>query len=79
MSVLDGWDPEDDPVREHLQFAPACPWAVQMGVERDVETGQQHADHPMSEKMLEARRATFGDEWPHEKKRGWSCKTQKVR
>lgn len=35
-------------------------------------------EDPMSEKMVEARRATFKDTWPHEGKRGWKCKVQKV-
>jgi hypothetical protein len=35
-------------------------------------------EDPMSERMVEARKTTFGDVWPHEKKRGWTCKIQKV-
>ena len=75
---LDGWEAEDDPVREHLQFSPECPWAIIVDVERCVDDGSTVEDHPMSEKMLEARRGTFADSWPHESKRGWTCKIQKV-
>lgn len=32
----------------------------------------------MSEDMLNARMMTFRTQWPHENKRGWTCKTQKV-
>lgn len=35
-------------------------------------------EDPSSEKMVEARRATFMSSWPHEGKRGWVCKTEKV-
>lgn len=35
-------------------------------------------EDPLSEHMIDARRATFRDWWPHEKKKGWKCKTQKV-
>ncbi|CAO1600647.1 hypothetical protein XANCAGTX0491_004331 [Xanthoria calcicola] len=32
----------------------------------------------MNEKLLDARRMTFGANWPHENKRGWICKTEKM-
>lgn len=35
-------------------------------------------EDPASERMVEARRATFMSSWPHEGKRGWVCKTEKV-
>jgi hypothetical protein len=28
--------------------------------------------------MIEARKATFADKWPHESKRGWKCKVKQV-
>ncbi len=28
--------------------------------------------------MIEARKATFSDKWPHETKKGWKCKTKQV-
>jgi len=33
----------------------------------------------MSEGMVEARKLTFGKWWPHEKKKGWGPKVDKVR
>ena len=36
-------------------------------------------DDPMSDMMVEARRATFKNAWPHEEKKGWKCKLEKVR
>ncbi|KAK0547000.1 hypothetical protein OC846_005029 [Tilletia horrida] len=33
---------------------------------------------PTSEAMIAARKATFGNEWPHDAKRGWSCTSAKV-
>lgn len=32
----------------------------------------------MSDVMADARKATFGDSWPHEHKKGWKCKTLKM-
>ena len=76
---LDGWEVDDDPIKEHLGFSPDCGWAIQVSLEQETEDGGHGGEDPMSEKMIEARKATFGDMWPHEKKRGWSCKVQKVR
>jgi len=35
-------------------------------------------NNPQEDKMMEARRETFADKWPHEGKKGWKCKVQKV-
>ena len=75
---LDGWDAEDSPIKEHLALSPDCGYALQLGIENDLRIGDEEESNPMSEKLLEARKATFGDMWPHEKKRGWQCKSQKV-
>ena len=75
---LDGWEVDDDPVREHLSFSPYCGWAIQAGLEQETANGGYGEENPRAEKMVEARKATFGDMWPHEKKRGWTCKVQKV-
>jgi hypothetical protein len=34
-------------------------------------------EDPMSETYANARKATF-EGWPHESKRGWKCKIEKV-
>ena len=75
---LDGWESNDNAVGEHLKHAPNCGWAISIATEIDVEDGSQSQENPMSERMLEARRMTFGSRWPHESKKGWKCKTQKV-
>lgn len=49
-----------------------------MAMEQNFEEGIIDDEDPMSAKLVEARKATFGDRWPHEGKRGWTCKTQKV-
>ena len=49
-----------------------------MHIERGIESGKPTEENPMSENMLTARTMTFGAHWPHEDKRGWICKTQKV-
>jgi len=75
---LDGWEEDDDPIEEHLKHSPSCGWAITASIERDIEGGDRNVENPMSEKILDARRMTFNSNWPHESKRGWLCKTQKV-
>lgn len=72
---MDGWEEDDDPVVEHLKHSPDCGWAINMGIEQQANDKLQD---PSCEEMLDARRMTFGVNWPHEHKRGWVCKTQKV-
>ena len=73
---LDGWEAGDDPLREHLTHASHCGWAVLAATE--VGYDEFAAVDPMETRMSEARLATFGDRWPHEGKKGWVCKTDKV-
>jgi hypothetical protein len=35
-------------------------------------------EDPTSTRIAEARNATFASLWPHDGKRGWVCKTEKV-
>ncbi|KAF2773259.1 BIR-domain-containing protein [Teratosphaeria nubilosa] len=76
---LDGWEPEDDPLREHLNHMKWCAWAISQSVKRASGQEEESRD-PMSDKMVKARRGTFdtGDGWPHESKRGWKCKTKQM-
>lgn len=76
---LDGWEADDDAVAEHLKHSPDCGWAINIGIEQQIEAGDLDLEDPMDEKLLSARKMTFGSNWPHENKRGWVCKTQKVR
>ena len=78
QSNLDGWELDDDAIEEHLKHAPNCGWAITVSVEQDIEYSRDGLENPMSEKMLNARQMTFGSNWPHENKRGWTCKTRKV-
>jgi hypothetical protein len=75
---LDGWEVDDNPIHEHLNFSPDCAWALNLRIEQDTENGVVPEEDPSSEQMVEARKATFGDNWPHDGKRGWTCKSQKV-
>ncbi len=75
---LDGWEEDDDAVVEHLKHSSDCGWAVTVAIEQDVENGSYSLEDPMSERVLNARRMTFGSNWPHEYKKGWICKTKKV-
>ncbi|EFQ98560.1 hypothetical protein MGYG_01587 [Nannizzia gypsea CBS 118893] len=73
---LDGWEEGDDPFTEHLHFSPECGWAIMMAITRKTSDPSQIED-PTSSKIADARRATFFS-WPHDGKRGWLCKTEKM-
>jgi hypothetical protein len=73
---LDGWDEDDDPLVEHLKHSPDCAWALVEAVETQIEEFSQ--EYPASKRLLDARKATFGNQWPHETKKGWKCKTKQV-
>jgi hypothetical protein len=74
---MGGWEEDDSPFEEHLRLSPNCGWAIVAGIETGL--GDYGMDDPLSSQMLEARKATFGDRWPHEGKKGWKCKTKQVR
>ncbi|KAI0549330.1 hypothetical protein F4679DRAFT_547572 [Xylaria curta] len=71
-----GWEEDDNPFVEHLRLSPHCGWAVVAGIETGL--GDYALDDPTSSEMIEARKATFGDRWPHDGKRGWKCKTKQL-
>lgn len=71
-----GWTSGDEPLAEHLKLSPDCGWAITSCIEAKV--GDIHMENPMSTRMVEARKATFGDLWPHEGKKGWKCKTKQL-
>ncbi|KAI9722108.1 MAG: hypothetical protein M1828_004922 [Chrysothrix sp. TS-e1954] len=75
---LDGWEEGDNPTSEHLRNVPGCGWAINMGIERRSQDEDREEMNPMDDEMIEARRATFQDSWPHEHRKGWKCKTQKM-
>ncbi|KAJ4858649.1 inhibitor of apoptosis domain-containing protein [Trichoderma breve] len=73
---LDGWEAGDDPIYEHVKHAPHCGWAIVAAIEVDI--GDYGREDPNDPEMIEARRATFADRWPHENKKGWKCKTKQL-
>ncbi|PGG95938.1 hypothetical protein AJ80_09889 [Polytolypa hystricis UAMH7299] len=75
--ALDGWEEDDDPVTEHLRHSSACGWAIMMDIKRRSSNPAEIED-PTSDKIVEARRATFASIWPHDGKRGWVCRTEKM-
>ncbi|KAI9847620.1 MAG: hypothetical protein M1837_002194 [Sclerophora amabilis] len=76
--ALDGWEAEDDPVAEHIHHSADCAWAILMSIEQRTDASKAEDEDPLSDRLMEARRATFADRWPHDGKRGWSCKTEKM-
>lgn len=74
--LLDGWEEDDDPLAEHLKHSSDCGWAIVASIER--QDGETSQEYPSSTRMIEARKATFADKWPHESKKGWKCKVKQV-
>jgi hypothetical protein len=72
-----GWERGDNPFIEHLTLSPDCGWAVVASIDAQNEVLCQ--ENPLSARMIEARKATFADRWPHEGKKGWKCKVKQVR
>ncbi|KAL9599222.1 MAG: hypothetical protein Q9219_004003 [cf. Caloplaca sp. 3 TL-2023] len=78
-SNLDGWEEDDSAVGEHINLASDCGWAAIVRIEQEVEEGNLEQADPMAQSLLDARKMTFGAIWPHDNKRGWLCKTQKLK
>ncbi|KAI9756440.1 MAG: hypothetical protein M4579_003862 [Chaenotheca gracillima] len=76
--ALDGWENDDNPSAEHIHHSPSCAWAILQGIEQRLEGSQWDEEDPLNERLTEARRSTFADQWPHDEKRGWTCKTEKM-
>ncbi|KAI5286346.1 hypothetical protein KEM54_006863, partial [Ascosphaera aggregata] len=74
--ALDGWEKEDDPLTEHLRLSQGCGWAIMMDIARKSSNSDSIED-PTTSRIKEARRATFRG-WPHDGKRGWACKGDKL-
>ncbi|GAQ10548.1 hypothetical protein ALT_7869 [Aspergillus lentulus] len=74
--ALDGWESEDNPITEHLKHSKDCGWAIMMDIEQHSSNPAEIED-PTSDRIAQARQATFGDQWPHDGKRGWVCQSEK--
>ena len=78
---MGGWEPNDDPLQEHLRGNESCAWAVLRDLTVRSKNGEEFGDDvedPKSEKMNGVREATFGKWWPHDDKKGWNPKSKKV-
>ncbi|KAJ5578404.1 uncharacterized protein N7459_007368 [Penicillium hispanicum] len=75
--ALDGWEEEDNPVTEHLKHSPDCGWAIIMDIQQR-SSNPTTIEDPTSERITQARLATFGAAWPHDGKRGWVCQSEKM-
>jgi hypothetical protein len=69
---------DDNPATEHLKHSQRCGWAINVCIEQRSEEQDRDEEYPLSEGLMDARRSTFADRWPHESKRGWTCKTEKA-
>lgn len=75
---LDGWEPDDDPIQEHVTHSSDCGWAILMSLGQDDTMDVSNMEDPTGQLYADARRATFSIGWPHESKRGWTCKMEKM-
>ncbi|KAL3468058.1 hypothetical protein BJX64DRAFT_83753 [Aspergillus heterothallicus] len=75
--ALDGWEEEDNPITEHLKHTKDCGWAIMMDIYRSSSNPAEIED-PTSDKIAQARLATFGESWPHDGKKGWLCQSEKM-
>lgn len=75
---VDGWEKGDDPLVEHLKHSPDCGWAIVATITQQAGNGELSQENPASARMIDARKATFADQWPHESKKGWKCKVKQV-
>jgi hypothetical protein len=72
--TLANWADGDDALDEHLSHAKGfCAFAEVRRARRG-----QWVFPPSASEMEAARLGTFGDWWPHKKKRGWGATPQKV-
>ena len=75
---LDGWETDDDPVQEHLAHAQGCEWAISLHAGAMAQQQPGYDVDPLNDEMTRTRKATFGDDWIHESKKGWKCKVSKM-
>jgi hypothetical protein len=75
--ALDNWEKDDSPLAEHLKHSPECGWAIVKNLGQD-DFDPATMEDPTATRLSEARRVTFMDRWPHEDKRGWLCKTERL-
>ncbi|KAF2099497.1 hypothetical protein NA57DRAFT_55462 [Rhizodiscina lignyota] len=75
---LDGWEPGDNPAFEHFTHSRDCGWAINVSIAQRNGDANRVDEDPMHDRLVQARKATFLGSWPHEHKKGWKCKTQKM-
>ncbi|KAH7135901.1 hypothetical protein B0J11DRAFT_174283 [Dendryphion nanum] len=75
---LDGWEESDVPAFEHLTHSPECGFAVNVCIRlRNGDPDRAEKD-PMSDELLNARKATFSDMWPLDTEAGFPTVEQMV-
>ncbi|KAB5589245.1 BIR domain-containing protein [Ceratobasidium theobromae] len=82
--TLGGWEPADDPFKEHAEHSPACSWALarcsiealRVSPESTDLVFPDEASLPSSATLEAARLATFGKFWPHDSVRSHSAKSK---
>ncbi|USP81417.1 hypothetical protein yc1106_08691 [Curvularia clavata] len=75
---LDGWEEADVPAYEHATHSPSCGFATIACIRLRAGDPGRTEDDPTSEKMVAARRSTFGDMWPLDAAAGYPSVDQMV-
>jgi hypothetical protein len=83
---LQDWEEDDDALNEHCRditkgprAGTRCPYAIVKKAMRDYQTlGQKACEDPGSDRMLEARRGTFGKWWTFDSIPGWGPTSNRV-
>ncbi|KDQ10346.1 hypothetical protein BOTBODRAFT_115969 [Botryobasidium botryosum FD-172 SS1] len=84
---LGGWEPNDDPAREHARRSQDndCPWAtVVCSVELEKLNSSRQAiitdssRLPTNSQLEKARLSTFGRLWPHDSERGHQATSKRM-
>ncbi|KAF8699891.1 Baculoviral inhibition of apoptosis protein repeat, partial [Rhizoctonia solani] len=82
--TLGGWEPQDDPFKEHAEHSPTCSWALarcsiealRISPESTELVFSNEDSLPSSATLETARLATFGKFWPHDSVRSHSAKSK---
>ncbi|KAJ4295266.1 hypothetical protein N0V90_007277 [Kalmusia sp. IMI 367209] len=64
QTQLDGWEESDVPAHEHLTHSPNCGFAINVCIRMRGSDPGRTEDDPLSERMVDARKETFGNIWP---------------
>ncbi|CDW99041.1 hypothetical protein [Sporisorium scitamineum] len=83
---IDNWQPSDDPLARLEDALPGNSWcrifrSAQAALFDDASSTWTWQDPdllPTSKEMIQARKETFGSQWPYDRKKGWKPTSKKL-